>query len=204
MAGSDGSNPKTTPRPPTSRKMQEESSTGVTSWLRSWWQGELDSAADNTANNLGQAIPQPAHQDGESEAEDDEPEPEPVSAPPKFASSAVMRAVTAHRMRTRGFVIKQPEARLYFTTLERTESDKSFGLALNQHMRIIALEDGCPSMRAGLCVLDRVVEVDDEVSAIDTIASQVTDKMTVKITIERPVPERLLQVADEVSIHLGF
>jgi hypothetical protein len=156
--------------------------------LRSWWHSPAEGAASDSGSVPGSAIPQPAHSVGSEDDGGDQ------------VRTAVFRAVTAHRMRRRSLTFSPPEARLYFTNLERTEEETSFGLALNEHMRIIALEEGCPSARAGLCVLDRIVEVDDEVSVMSTIPSQVADKRSVKVTIERPVPSLLMRVADEENV----
>ena len=116
-----------------------------------------------------------------------------------MSAAAVRHAVAAQRAR-RAEAKPRPAPQLYQCELTRREDEPSFGLALNKNMRVISVDVGSPCYRAGLSLLDRVVEVDGTVSTAGTIAAQVADRLSAMLLVERPSLEEQPDVAEEEHV----
>ena len=119
---------------------------------------------------------------------------------------AVRHAVAKQRMRHgAGRVLRAKYASqmatslLYTTTLTREESEPSFGLAIDQNMRVLSADEGSPCWRAGLRQFDRITKVDAQEATPDEIATLVSGKLEVQLNIERPNLEQLMNVAVELE-----
>ena len=84
--------------------------------------------------------------------------------------------------------------------LDLRGEETSFGLILNEAMRVVEIDGDTPAARSGLHVLDLIVAVDGDRTSAYTIGEQIAGKRRIELVVVRPAERELGLVAREENV----